>query len=668
MMSLFTQRTVLSAGLATLALALAPAAQAQIQVTGGVLDGDAAFFVPGGAGDISMFDIGVNNLQIVSPNGVLTNPLFQPTATGGFTDTDASNSVTAGDTGLITGKLSGVGFTATGGIVPFSQVDTALAYQVSRFSSSTAIPGTLINGDAIPQLFLPIAGITSTATGITTTDGSMEIGDFNSNLTAGVIDLPSTLEFRGSSSSTSSFFEVAGQRKIKFQFEGEDVTPTTFAQPSATELQFVGEANKKFKIQTFGDGNSSSFSLESSNGFVDITLGNVNSTAGSFGDINAANPLDYKIKGQTNGILAMFAPGQAAVQGSGRNTTFQFTQGGSQFKGNTAGGGDVTLFAAAGANSVDIDSTFTTFDASSLSSFQSATTTTDYSFTQNVTQNDFTINNISFGNLTLAFNGSFTLDGSTTFSTTSSTSLTEIQALIQEFLESIELDSLANSSTIAIFTGEGEGNVRYELVSSPTYQVRIKQKRNGDIKIKIKVRNHRGRRVLLALQGEFLAGAFEQVGSGSRMFPGMVGLRQLSDEEAAEIYEELQLSEAEEGDDSDTDEADDTDTDDADDGDDTDEADDTDTDDADDGDDTDEADDTDTDDADDGDDTDEADGSEEDPLPAPVFEGLDDLSPEEVDAINEQINSFGSDETAPADGTEADVADDTAPAEDAAAQ
>ncbi|MGK7924677.1 MAG: hypothetical protein AB4290_05380, partial [Spirulina sp.] len=83
----------------TLALATVPA-KAQIQVTNGTVSGNAAYFVPNDADQsIRPFDLQVQSLTIVSPNGTLTNPAFVPTALGGFTDVDSNNQVTGGDTG-----------------------------------------------------------------------------------------------------------------------------------------------------------------------------------------------------------------------------------------------------------------------------------------------------------------------------------------------------------------------------------------------------------------------------------------------------------------------------------------------------------------------------------------------------------------------------------------
>ena len=484
-MSQFTQRTIFSVGLATLALALAPAAQAQIQVTGGVIDGEAAFFNPtSGTAPISLFDLNITNLQIVSPNGVLTNPDFVPTASGGFVDVDNMDDVSAGDTGLIVGNLSGIGFDSGGSIVPFSNVTTALAYQVSRFDVTNTLTGVLVDGESIPQLFFEgtNAAALNVSNAFTEEDGDLEVGDFNSNITAGVIDLPNTLDL----SSTGSF--------------------------------------------------SSVFNLTAS----DDDLGTGSSASRAFTDDDDEFDLDDDDDDST--------PVNLVFNFNGTNVNFTTTQ-------------------------------------------------------------------------------TFTVNGSTNFTTTSSTSLDEVRTLIEEILDDLDVEALGSTATLAIFTGEGGNNATFEVVNSPTYNIRVRQNRRGNIKIKIKVKKRGSRRHYLAVRGNVLIGGFVQIGPASRAFPGMVGLETLSEEEAEELYAELLADEAADGDDDGDDVADDDDGDDDDDIADDDDGDDDDGEDV--------ADD------DDGDDDDGEDVAEEEPTEGAAFEGLDSLSDEDVDAINEQIDSAG---------------------------
>jgi hypothetical protein len=118
-----------------------------------------------------------------------------------------------------------------------------------------------------------------------------------------------------------------------------------------------------------------------------------------------------------------------------------------------------------------------------------------------------------------------------------------------------------------------------------------------------------GRRIFVALRGDVGVGAFEQVGPGSRMFPGLFGTRQLSEEDAEAVYELIDTLEISDADDVDDDADSDDDDDDVDDSDDDDE------------------------------DDDESADADEGELPSAIT-GLESLSDEEVNAINEQIDSL----------------------------
>ncbi|WP_323253505.1 hypothetical protein [Spirulina sp. CCNP1310] len=630
-MSKLTRNTALSLGLlGSLAMVAAPAAEAQVQVTGGSIEGTAAFFT---GTQTSLFDIAIRNLQIVSPNGVLTNPAFVPTATGGY-QAGTPGQVSPGDTGLITGKLSGIGFSAGGSLIPFSNVDTALAYNVGRFSPiGNPIVGSLISAASLPQLFIPIDGVKSSDGSVRTDSGQMRIGDLNANITAGFIDLPSDIEFRGSSAALAPIaFEMP--RKIKFQFEGENVTPTTWT-PRADGFDFAGEANKKFEISTFGNGRRDSFRLEASNGFVDITVGNAQVTSND--TLVAGQPMKYKIDGQTNGVLALFGPGQVGVAGSGRNTTFEFEQGSNKFKGNTGGDGTVNFLAAAGAGSITRANLQANY---SLSQYQAVSRDSQFVFVQNISESAFTRNNVRFGGMTLIFNGSRFSDqsGSFTFKTRGSESLSQAQIFIQNILNNIQFVNTGESAN-SIFSGGS--TAEFEIVAAPSFNLKVRSNRSG--RVQVKFVQQRGRRIFVATRDNVGVGAFEQSGPGSRMFPGLFGVRQLSEEDAASIYELIDTLSVSEADAPDADDdADDVDVDD----------------------DSDSDDDDDDESAEVDDDAEEV--ADESEAVGPAFTGLDSLSDTEVEEINSTINSFGGeDTTAPAEEPAA-VEEAPAPAEDAA--
>ncbi|HBY80875.1 MAG TPA: hypothetical protein DEG47_28580, partial [Cyanobacteria bacterium UBA11148] len=168
-MVLKSLRYILGLGIVgSLALTIAPGARAQVEVTGGEVTGDAAFFVPGmtpgmmpgtpnSQGKIELFDVGVRTLRIESPNGVTTRSRFVPTAAR-FTDTNNNRTPDRGDTFILQGGLSGVGFTQTGRLVTFSGRDTVLNATLDSFSEQFNVPGALISpavlGEA-PLVFLP---------------------------------------------------------------------------------------------------------------------------------------------------------------------------------------------------------------------------------------------------------------------------------------------------------------------------------------------------------------------------------------------------------------------------------------------------------------------------------------------------------------------------------
>jgi hypothetical protein len=126
-------------------------AQRGIEVTGGKIAGEAAFFIPGmsAAGNVTLFDVGaIQTLEIISLNGRTTTAQFEATAAS-FTDADRSGTPNMKDTGVLRGGLTGVAFTPQGIIVPYTNVDTVLNFQLNSFNqSSSNLVGTLISPKA----------------------------------------------------------------------------------------------------------------------------------------------------------------------------------------------------------------------------------------------------------------------------------------------------------------------------------------------------------------------------------------------------------------------------------------------------------------------------------------------------------------------------------------
>jgi hypothetical protein len=244
------------------AVAVAPAVRAQVQVTGGNVSGQAAFFVPtpgtggglvvpplggstpgvqpaagstpggqpapGGTVGVQLFNVGIKQLRLETSAGNTSTAIFVPTAASFNAGSD--NKPTAGDTGTFQGNLSGIAFPITGGTpVPFSNRQTVLNFSLNSFSPNLGmIDGTLISpqkaGDAA-LIFLPnVEATVASGSSFQATIGNLQLGDFDADLKTGAIDLPSGLILRDSTASTT-LPPIALTQSIKFSFEGENVTP-----------------------------------------------------------------------------------------------------------------------------------------------------------------------------------------------------------------------------------------------------------------------------------------------------------------------------------------------------------------------------------------------------------------------------------------------------------
>ncbi|MEQ8957783.1 MAG: hypothetical protein RLP02_07665, partial [Coleofasciculus sp. C2-GNP5-27] len=169
-----------------LAVLLAPGANAQIEVTGGEMAGEAAFFVPGtdAAGNVTLFDAAVQRLELETSNGLTTTSVFVPSAAT-FTD-NGDGMPNSGDTGVLQGKLTGLA--AIGGSTfAFSGRDTVLDFTLSSFTQNLGFDGTLISPDdegSAPLVFLPVLGASVTNEGFSAADGELQVGEFEADLDA----------------------------------------------------------------------------------------------------------------------------------------------------------------------------------------------------------------------------------------------------------------------------------------------------------------------------------------------------------------------------------------------------------------------------------------------------------------------------------------------------
>jgi hypothetical protein len=352
------------------AVAIAPAVRAQIQVTGGRASGQAAFFVPtpGGsrAGQVELFDVGISRLRLETRNGNTSTAAFTPTAASFKAGSD--NEPNSGDTGTMRGLLSGIAFSSRGTPIPFSNRQTLLNFTLNRFDSNLGeINGTLISpdkpGDAA-LVFLPNVNATlASGSSFDATRGDLKLGDFEADLNTGLIDLPSSYLFRNSGNPIVTPVNLA--RRIKFTFEGEDVLPqrgTDFnvGNNNSGSIRFVGEANKKFQIQSVGTRESDEFKIDGTFGAVDITI------RGPF-DIKSNERLNenrvvdkYKIEGESNGFTSLFASNSVGFSGTARrDTKFKFEQGNNTLEGRSDG--NVNFYAVAGTRSFNRDTQFTNY-------------------------------------------------------------------------------------------------------------------------------------------------------------------------------------------------------------------------------------------------------------------------------------------------------------------
>lgn len=363
------------------AVAIAPSVLAQVQVTGGNVSGQAAFFVPTAgntgatsAGKVELFDIGINRLRLETSVGNTSTALFVPTAATFNAGTD--NRPNTGDTGTLKGNLSGIAFSGQGGTpVPFSNRQTVLNFNLTSFNSNLGkIDGTLLSprtaGDAA-LVFLPkVEATVSNGSSFQATRGDLELGDFRANLKTGIIDLPSSLVLRDSAAGGANLPPVALTQRLKFSFEGENVRPGdgtdfTVGSNNTGSIRFVGQANKKFQIQTIGNSSSTEFKIDGNLAAVDIKL------SGPF-DIKKDDQLSrtqivdkFKIEGESEGVGSLFALNSLNFTGtSRRDTKFSFEQGRDKLEGSS--NGDVNFYVVAGATQFNRDTAFTNANSSTF--------------------------------------------------------------------------------------------------------------------------------------------------------------------------------------------------------------------------------------------------------------------------------------------------------------
>lgn len=509
-------RSVVCLGVLAGSLAIATAAQAQIPVTGGRVTGDAAFFVPGvtsPSGSPVLFDTAIKTLRIVTPNGTSTTSRFIPNAAS-FTDTNGNNLPDRGDTGRLVGTLSGVAFSTSGNPVFFQGVPTDFRFTLNSFDPVLLQGGTLISPKeqgAAPLVFLPVAPITlssRSSNDFSADRGLLSVGPFSADLTGDRIGLPSDLQFRSSGDVT--VVPVVLGRRIKFDFEGRNVLPDSTSFDGDT-LAFTGPTTS-FKVQSVGTPGTREFKIEGTIANLDIQLTRPFDIKRDSLDLStAAGPLSYDIKGEGPGFVAFGNSSVSFTGTSRRDTSFKFEQGDRKFEGKSSG--DTAFNLTTGVDDrvnfvpfVGVNNSGTEFNAVQ---------------TQTLLNNTTVVNNV-------------------TVSSTSTTTVDRIAFTNVVLNPSVTYVRLFNPSRLVVDRDDDDrddnrdddtvyGNLTYTIYRGNTpVLVVVERDRSGRI---IFVERERGRGRALGRRRRVVA-VYQEVGLPSRVFPGLVGLRQLPPESA----------------------------------------------------------------------------------------------------------------------------------------
>jgi hypothetical protein len=496
-------------------LAIGATARADIPVTGGRATGNAAFFLPGATtstGSPVLFDTAIQTLRIVTPNGTTTTSRFIPNAAS-FTDTNGNKIPDSGDTGRLAGSLSGVAFSPNGGPVFFQGIPTTLNFTLNSFSPNFLQGGTLISPQQVgtaPLVFLPITNVTlssQSSTNYSTQEGVLEAGPFDAKLTGDFIGLPSNLQFRASS---ETVLPVVLGRRVKFDFEGQDVTPDTVDFDGDT-LDFSGETTK-FKVQSVGTPGTREFKIEGTAGNLDIRL-TAPFDLKQNDLINVISPLDYSIKGEGPGYVA-FGNSSVSFTGTSRkDTNFKLEQGDRKFEGRS--GGNVAFRLTTGS---DDSTNFTPFVG------------------VNNDGTDFTSGS-SNGSVSSSSGGTTTGGGTTTSGGTTTVTTTQVTNIsFTNFVSSTTYIRLFNPSLLVVDRDQDrdndndvvDGNLTYTIYKGSIPVIVVVERDNqGRI---IFVEREQGRGRALGRKRRVVA-AYQEVGLPSRVFPGLVGLKQIPPEQ-----------------------------------------------------------------------------------------------------------------------------------------
>ncbi|MGP1383276.1 MAG: hypothetical protein ACTS2F_06910 [Thainema sp.] len=632
-------------GLLAGTIAIAPAAKAQITVTGGEASGQAAFFTPDTDPEenLRLFDINVQQLLIESENGTTSTSIFTPSAAS-FTDANANGVPDANDTGVLQGTLSGVAFTESGTPIPFTGAPTSLDFTLTSFDANIGtIGGSLIAaddpGDA-PLIFLPGASDVNVITeGFSSSNGDLDIGEFEAGLDDGKIGLPNTLSFMDSGSTPiptpAPTTGITG--RFQFDFKGENVTAGegTDFDFADDEIRFVGEANDEFRIRTAGEtrGQDLKLDIRAEVGAIDITLGGpFDQLRVDGGSIDPDQPIDkYEIDGDAEGIFAFYNSSTYGFASTGENNTrFKFEQGDNELRGRTdRDEGIVQFFAATGVADLDDSFDFDNVDVDDVDVSEGSGSTCNAcgsSIDFDVDDDGDIDDDDEFVFVPASFTRTVERSSRVAFISTTPISVN----LFSPYTVNVSNTASYQYQFLTVYRFDdidfGDDFDDDDFGSGTVRTIRVQQVRiSGTTYYCIFPRT--GTATLIT--------AYKQVGPTSRIFPGLAGLEEVSEEELEgvvlvglqEIDDDVEYDDDDDLDDTDDDD-DDLDDDDSDDSDDTDDSDNDSDDSDDDSDDTDDSDDDSSDDDSDDsdDDLDDTDDSDDDDLDDDLDDDTDDSS------------------------------------------
>jgi hypothetical protein len=350
------------------------------------------------------------------------------------------------------------------------------------------------------------------------------VGAFDAALTGDSIKLPSDLQLR--STNVSNDVSTVLGRRIKFEFEGKDVLPTaeTDLNPSDGVITFSGPTTK-FQVQSVGTPGTNEFKLEGTvaNLDLEITAPFSGQLAGTLSSVARTN---YEVKGEGPGYVA-FGNSAVTFAGSARkDTQFKFEQSGGKLDGRSngdvsfalkTGSGDFTSFTPA----VGVNNNGTTFNASTNTSTSTSTdtstntstTTVSATSTRTIVFTNFVANTTYirlFNPSLFVVNGTDGNDDDDSRSDDSRSSNNDDDARDDD-----------RSTTYTIYRQRGTVEVVVERDSED--RILLVERDRSDRQLPPGQAKRRGR----------VVSAYQVVGLSSRVFPGLVGLRQISAEQTS---------------------------------------------------------------------------------------------------------------------------------------